>query len=386
MSEIQASYRLLEVSPDASPVEIRKAYLFLVNIWHPDRFVHEPAVQERVAEKLKEINEAYQRIKEAPLLGGVAAPRAGTRPNAPGAARIAGTTLTAPEWLARAKALTSKPIRLKPGEAIDWSNVENLNEHVEGIRAFREAVRIDPGYAEAWHGLALAHVQLGETTEAMKALDEVVRLEPDHPTAWVGLGAARAALGDFAAAARAFREAARVRPDASVFFSLGTAHAQLREADEARDAFREAVRLNPDLAEAWCSLGVECAFPGPDGRVEPEEALEAFSDAIRLKPDLSEAWCGKGTTLLGLQRHDEALAALREAVRLKPDFAEAWYSLAVAARYSTHKDARKLMREAYARLKLLNRDSASQFKELLPYHLRLSLLGAGLRATATGQS
>ena len=113
---------------------------------------------------------------------------------------------------------------------------------------------------------------------------------------------------------------------------------------------------------------------------------KAFSDAIRLKPDLSEAWCGKGTTLLGLQRHDEALAALREAVRLKPDFAEAWYSLAVAARYSTHKDARKLMREAYARLKLLNRDSASQFKELLPYHLRLSLLGAGLRATATGQS
>lgn len=381
MSEIQASYRLLEVSPDASPVEIRKAYLFLVNIWHPDRFVHEPVVQDRVAEKLKGINEAYQRIKDAPLLGGT--PRAGVK-MAPAAARISGTTLTAPEWLARAKELTSKPIRLKPGEAIDWSNVENLSEHIEGIRAFREAVRIDPEYADAWHGLALAHVQLGETSEAMKAFEEVVRLDPDHPTAWVGLGAARAELGDFKSAAQAFREAARVRPDASVFFSLGSAHAQLQEADEARWAFREAVRLNPDLAQAWCSLGVECAFPGPDGQVEPEEALEAFRMAIRLKPDLAEAWCGRGTTLLGLQRHDEALEALREAVRLKPDFADAWYGLAVAARYSSHRDARRLMREAYARLKLLNRDSATQFKELLPYHLRLSLLGAGLAASRRG--
>jgi hypothetical protein len=42
------------------------------------------------------------------------------------------------------------------------------------------------------------------------------------------------------------------------------------------------------------------------------------------------------------------------------------------------------MREAYARLKLLNRDSATQFKELLPYHLRLSLLGAGLAASRSG--
>ncbi len=377
MPDIQASYRLLEVSPDASPVEIRKAYLFLVNIWHPDRFVHEPNVQDRVEEKLKAINEAYQTIKEAPLLGG--RERSGAR-SVPTAARLSGTTLTAREWLARAKLLTSKPIRLKPGEAIDWSNVENLNEHIEGIRAFREAVRIDPRFADAWHGLALAHVQLGETADAMRAFQEVVRLDPDHPTAWVGVGAAQAEIGDFKAAARAFREAARVRPDASIFFGLGSAHAQLNEAEEARRAFREAVAMNPDLAEAWCSLGVECAFPGPDGQVEPEEALAAFGNAVRLKPDLAEAWCGRGTTLLGLQRYDEALAALRESVRLKPDFADAWYGLAVAARYSSHSDARRLMREAYARLKLLNRDSATRFKDLLPYHLRLSLLGAGLVA------
>jgi cytochrome c-type biogenesis protein CcmH/NrfG len=108
----------------------------------------------------------------------------------------------------------------------------------------------------------------------------------------------------------------------------------------------------------------------------------AFRTAIRLKPDLAEAWCGLGTTRLGLKLHEEAVDALEEAVRIKPDYADAWYSLAVAARYSSRPAAHPLMKEAYARLRLLNRDSASRFKELLPVRLRLSLLIAGRAARA----
>lgn len=376
MTHAKESYRVLEVEDGASPEDIRRAYLFLVNIWHPDRFAHEPSMQERVQEKLKAINDAYQQIKDAPLRR----PAEGSLRPRPDWVQLAETTRSAQEWLARGRKLTSKPLRLKPGEAVDWSNVDNLNEHVEGIRAYREALRLDPKCVAAWHALAVAHVQLGETSEAMKAFEEVIRREPDHLLAWIGLGAGHAERRDFRAAAYAFQEAIRIRPDASLHFSLGTAHAQLREPMEARAAFREAVRLNPDLAEAWCALGVECAFPGPNHQIEPEEAKDAFRVAVRLKPDLAEAWCGLGTTLLGLRHYDEAVRTLQEAVRLKPDFGDAWYSLAVAARYSHLPSARSLMREAYARLKLLNRDSASRFKELLPYHLRLSLLGASLAA------
>jgi tetratricopeptide (TPR) repeat protein len=380
MSEYHDSYRLLEVSADASPEEIRRAYLFLVNIWHPDRFVHEPVVQGRVEDKLKVINDAYKRIKEAPLLH----PQERSSGAAAAATRIPGRVLTPAEWMDRARLLTAKPIRLKPGEAIDWSNVENLSEHIEGIRAYRQAVALDPSLDEGWYGLAKAHVLLGETAEAIKAFEAVVRLRPDHAAAWVGLGAGRAETGDFAAAAKAFAEAVRLQPDPSVFYSLGCAHAQLGEPHEAAAAFREAVRLNPDFAEAWCSLGVEYAFPGPQGQVQPEEAIVAFRAAIRLKPDLAEAWCGLGSTRLGLKLHEEAVDALREAVRIKPDYADAWYSLAVAARYSSRPEANAFMKEAYARLRLLNRDSASKFKELLPYRLRLSLMVAGRVAGLRG--
>jgi tetratricopeptide (TPR) repeat protein len=376
MSEYHDSYRLLEVSADASSEEIRRAYLFLVNIWHPDRFVHEPVVQSRVEEKLKSINEAYHRVKDAPLLR----PRDRDHGGESASVRISGRVLTPAEWVERARALTSKPIHLKPGEAIDWSNVENLSEHIEGIRAYRQAASLDPSLVEARYGLARAHVLLGETSEAIKSFQAVVRLAPDHADGWIGLGTGQSEVGNFAAAAAAFGEAVRLRPDASVYYSLGSARAQLGEPEEAAAAFREAVRLNPDLAEGWCSLGIEYAFPGPSGQVQPEEALVAFRTAIRLKPDLAEAWCGLGTTRLGLKLHDEAVEALQEAVRLKPDYADAWYSLAVAARYSRKPEAHGLMKEAYARLRLLNRDSASRFKELLPVRLRLSLLVAGRAA------
>ncbi|VBB42668.1 Chaperone protein DnaJ (fragment) [uncultured Desulfatiglans sp.] len=49
-------YRVLEVEPEASCQEIKKAYRRLALAYHPDRNRGDPACEER----LKEINEAYQ--------------------------------------------------------------------------------------------------------------------------------------------------------------------------------------------------------------------------------------------------------------------------------------------------------------------------------------
>lgn len=46
--------------------EIKKAYLDLVKVWHPDRFTHDPALAAKASEKLKEINEAYETLRRLP--------------------------------------------------------------------------------------------------------------------------------------------------------------------------------------------------------------------------------------------------------------------------------------------------------------------------------
>ena len=56
-------FNILELPPEASLEEVRQAYKDLVNVWHPDRFVHIPRLKERAEKKLREINAAYEVLR-----------------------------------------------------------------------------------------------------------------------------------------------------------------------------------------------------------------------------------------------------------------------------------------------------------------------------------
>ncbi len=56
-------YTILEVAPTASQETIREQYLLLIQAWHPDKF-RTPAQKAKAEEKCKEINIAYDVIKD----------------------------------------------------------------------------------------------------------------------------------------------------------------------------------------------------------------------------------------------------------------------------------------------------------------------------------
>jgi WD40 repeat protein len=56
-------YKVLELEPGAGADEIKQAYRDLAQIWHPDRFATSPRLLERAQEKMKELNEAYEFLK-----------------------------------------------------------------------------------------------------------------------------------------------------------------------------------------------------------------------------------------------------------------------------------------------------------------------------------
>jgi len=61
-SDLHKYYELLGVGPGTSGQELKDAYRDLAKVWHPDRFSHDPRLQQKAQEKLKEINEAYERL------------------------------------------------------------------------------------------------------------------------------------------------------------------------------------------------------------------------------------------------------------------------------------------------------------------------------------
>ncbi len=93
MDELDKYYEMLGVRPGASVQELKTAHRDMAKVWHPDRFAHDPRLQQKAQEKLKEINEAYDQLTAAKS-GRRTPPRAAAAP--PPAAHAPTTTTTAP--------------------------------------------------------------------------------------------------------------------------------------------------------------------------------------------------------------------------------------------------------------------------------------------------
>ena len=65
-SSLENDYRILEVSPDATDDEVKKAYRAAAKKHHPDKVSHlGEDVRKAAEEKFAQVNEAYERIKKA---------------------------------------------------------------------------------------------------------------------------------------------------------------------------------------------------------------------------------------------------------------------------------------------------------------------------------
>lgn len=57
-------YALLELSATATEAEIKKAWREQLQVWHPDRFTHAPALHRKAEARTKLINQAYETLSD----------------------------------------------------------------------------------------------------------------------------------------------------------------------------------------------------------------------------------------------------------------------------------------------------------------------------------
>jgi curved DNA-binding protein CbpA len=67
--ELNKCYYVLGLRPGASSKDVKAAHRDLAKVWHPDRFVHDPQLQQKAQDKLKEINKAYDQLRSGKAKG-----------------------------------------------------------------------------------------------------------------------------------------------------------------------------------------------------------------------------------------------------------------------------------------------------------------------------
>ncbi len=190
----------------------------------------------------------------------------------------------------------------------------NGGDFERSLKAFEKAVALDPGFADAWAGLAeasfwaagkpeFAGVQDGHD-RALAAADRAVVLDPELGEGYAIRGFLRATVRrDWEGARADFDRALRLNPgDADIHFQH--AYALLWVVGPLSEAIREAQRateLDPLDAAAWSIYGRICI---DDGQLE--RALDALDRSLEIQPEQDYAPANKAVALLLLGRPAEA--------------------------------------------------------------------------------
>ena len=108
--------------------------------------------------------------------------------------------------------------------------------------------------AEDWFALGY-ELEATELDEAIRAYREALRLDPRHVEAHVNLGRLLHERGAVAEAARHYRKAASLRPaDATAAYDLGVALQDLGRFEEAAEVYGAAIELAPGHADTYFNL------------------------------------------------------------------------------------------------------------------------------------
>ncbi len=252
--------------------------------------------------------------------------------------------------------------------------VEFTNESMrQGVRYFERAIELDPGYALAYVGVAMAYEELGETgnmdpdtayararTAAAKALALDDRLADAHCI----LGQLAAVCDfDWATAEREFKRALELRPNGADTYDLyGRMCSSLGRYDEAIAMEHRAQELDP-LAHR-CDFATALLRAG-----RYEEGLRAAESAAEFGPRYARAHATLGWAYVKNGRSAEGLAALERAVAVAPD-STAWRAqLGEAQALAGNVEAaRDILREL---------EAMAAERYVSPYHLAYVFTGLG---------
>ena len=213
--------------------------------------------------------------------------------------------------------------------AVAAYNKTTKNDLLQAVSHLREAIDIEPDFANAYALLVLCHVQIGvygwvrpvrqAFEEARRLADIAIRLAPSTPESNQALAFVLMATGEAEEAVTAARRAIELNPNyAEAYASLGHALVLCGEMEQGLEACRRAVRSSPrDLRGTWLldAFGHAYFMLG-----DYEMAIEVSKQGRQRDPSLIGALLTLAGSCAQLGRADEAKRYVDELLLLVPRF------------------------------------------------------------------
>lgn len=194
------------------------------------------------------------------------------------------------------------------------------------VAAFEEAVRIEPGSAEAHYDLGVARVQMEQIPAAANEFRLALKAKPDMVQAHNSLGAVLTELGRPDEAKFEFESALKIEPG-SVFAldRLAQLQAAGRHYKLAIQYWKQALALQPESPDITLSLAVAIYQDG-----DTKESIRILGELTKGHPDLKAAHFTLGSIFAQQSRMREAADEYAITFRLDPADYEALLAMVKA--------------------------------------------------------
>ncbi len=162
----------------------------------------------------------------------------------------------------------------------------DTNGFEEAVRAYQQALQLNPASSEAHQNLGLTWQTQGRLSEAVAEFEQAARLDSNRVDTWTRLGFLCATTPNrMPEAEKAFRQLTRLQPNsADAFGWLGNALAEQNKLADAVPFYLTALKLNPADAVNEFNLGLAFSRLG-----KRDEAAAHYRNALRIKPNYPEA-------------------------------------------------------------------------------------------------
>jgi len=184
----------------------------------------------------------------------------------------------------------------------------------KAVRAYEDALHIDPDYAAAWAGLSRVYAsQAGATyidlhagyALARQAAQKAMALDPNLPESYLAQATIQMSYDwDWAGANASLQRALELTPGlADALTEMGLLQRYLGDLDQAVALERRAVVLDPLSLRGLHALGMALIYAG-----QLEEAEQVYQRLITLNPEMPTANQARARVLQLRGRPEEALA------------------------------------------------------------------------------